>query len=555
MPALGSSLVRQMRRLAAAHAAFPGIPPHDPMEVLAWYDARGAVEAVPAGTVRREEPDTRGSELSRREFLGRGAVVGAGALAASALSWRGARPARAGYANVVIVGAGLAGLACAYRLAQQGISSTVYEARRRLGGRCWTLRVFERDQTAERGGQYIDSRHHQIRSLAKELGLKFVDTEDQSFPAGDRSPIWIDGALRGERRLFSDFRVFFRRLKADFERVGSYRYNEAGPAAVRFDRMSVNEYLDEAVPGGLTSLLGQAIERSNTGFWGLDGDQLSAINLFEFYVFPYPGADERYRVAGGNDLIIQRLAETLPSGTIQRERPLEAIWTRADDRIGLRVAGVRSDVVADVVVLALPFTTLRDVDYSGLRLSRRRRRAIETLAMGTNAKLQLQLNRSFKSLDWTGSFRSDRPEFGTWDSTYGQSDPAPRTPVLTIYTGGHHGANYPTDRAHAPAPPPVVDRALDAIARGIEGVHDAYNGIAYLDSWVDDPWVHGSYAAFAPGQYTDFWGFLHRPEGRVLFAGEHTSTHSQGYLNGGVESGERAARQVLRRLGVRGAAA
>ena len=61
-------------------------------------------------------------------------------------------------------------------------------------------------------------------------------------------------------------------------------------------------------------------------------------------------------------------------------------------------------------------------------------------------------------------------------------------------------------------------------------------------------------AGFAPGQYTDFWGYLHKPAGSVLFAGEHTSTHSQGYLNGGVESGERAAHQVLSRLGMRGAA-
>ena len=515
------------------------------MEVLAWHRARGAAAGAAA-------PPARG--VSRRAFLRRSATVGAGALGASVLGWPGARPARAADGNVVIIGAGLAGLTCAYRLAQRGVASTLYEARPRLGGRCWTLRVFDHHQTAEHGGQYIDTRHHQIRSLAKELGLRLVDTEDQSFPAGDRSPIWIDGALRSEHRVFKDFGIFFRRLKSDFERVGSYFYDEAGPAAVQFDRMTVNEYLEKTIPGGLSSLLGQAIERSNTGFWGLDGKDLSAINLFEFYVFPYPGADERYRVAGGNDRIVERLVESLPPGTIRVERPLEAIWTRSDERIGLRLGGVASDVAADLVVLALPFTVLRDVDYSGLRLSRRRTRAIETLAMGTNAKLQLQLDRSFRSLDWTGSFRSDQPEFGTWDSTYGQSDPAPRSPVLTIYTGGHAGAGYPTDRAHGFAPPGVVDDALGAIARGIEGIRDAYGGIAYLDSWVDDPWVHGSYAAFAPGQYTDFWGYLRKPAGSILFAGEHTSTHSQGYLNGGVESGERAAHQVLTRLGVRGAA-
>ncbi len=142
-----------------------------------------------------------------------------------------------------------------------------------------------------------------------------------------------------------------------------------------------------------------------------------------------------------------------------------------------------------------------------------------------------------------------RPRVGTWDSTYGQSNPHPETPVITIYTGGRAGAGYPTDVPHGIAPPAVIDSALDALARGVTDIRDAYNGIAYLDSWVDDPWVHGSYAGFSPGQYTDFWGFLDTRAGNALFVGEHTSTHSQGYLNGGVESGERAARQVLNTLG------
>jgi monoamine oxidase len=61
--------------------------------------------------------------------------------------------------------------------------------------------------------------------------------------------------------------------------------------------------------------------------------------------------------------------------------------------------------------------------------------------------------------------------------------------------------------------------------------------------------VSGSYAGFGPGQYTRYWGFLGTREGNLIFAGEHTSTHSQGYLNGGVESGFRAANQVMAALG------
>ena len=62
--------------------------------------------------------------------------------------------------------------------------------------------------------------------------------------------------------------------------------------------------------------------------------------------------------------------------------------------------------------------------------------------------------------------------------------------------------------------------------------------------WASDPWTHGSYAAFEPGQYTRYWGFVGRPEGRVLFGGEHTCLSAQGFLEGAVRSGERCAREA-----------
>jgi monoamine oxidase len=79
--------------------------------------------------------------------------------------------------------------------------------------------------------------------------------------------------------------------------------------------------------------------------------------------------------------------------------------------------------------------------------------------------------------------------------------------VLTVYNGGGEGASYPTDMAHAPASPGVVADVLANLERGVPGVAGAWNGLAFLDSWVDDPWVRGSYAGFGPGQYTDFWDF------------------------------------------------
>jgi hypothetical protein len=90
---------------------------------------------------------------------------------------------------------------------------------------------------------------------------------------------------------------------------------------------------------------------------------------------------------------------------------------------------------------------LRDLNLSGLALSSRKRRAIAELAMGTNAKLNLQLDRPFDKLGWTGSFPSDEPHYVTCDTTYGQTNPAPGTPVLTVFNGGSRVASGPPARS------------------------------------------------------------------------------------------------------------
>ena len=138
----------------------------------------------------------------------------------------------------------------------------------------------------------------------------------------------------------------------------------------------------------------------------------------------------------------------------------------------------------------------------------------------------------------------------TWESGSTDGHGARHYGLLTVYTGGTAGATYPVDEPHAPAPASVVAATLGAIDGAVPGVSDAYAGTAWLDAWAYDPWVGGSYAAFTPGQVTSFWGLTGEAEGSVHFAGEHTSTFSQGYLDGGVESGSRAAAEVLAALGL-----
>ena len=101
-------------------------------------------------------------------------------------------PTAAHGVRVAVIGAGLAGTTAAYRLARSGVQVRLFEARDRIGGRCWTARGFADGQTAEHGGEFIDTRHVHLRGLATELGLQLDDLWQGDVPDAI-SPSWING--------------------------------------------------------------------------------------------------------------------------------------------------------------------------------------------------------------------------------------------------------------------------------------------------------------------------------------------------------------------------
>ena len=142
------------------------------------------------------------------------------------------------------------------------------------------------------------------------------------------------------------------------------------------------------------------------------------------------------------------------------------------------------------------------------------------------------------------------PAFDTWDSSVMSTGPSG---LLTVYAGGRAGASTFASPGivHGPCPEPLLRKTLGWIDSAVPGTRDHFNGTAWSDWWTGDEWTQGSYAAFMPGQMTRFWKGTGHTEGGVFVAGEHTSTYSQGFLNGGVESGDRVAIALMRRLGIR----
>lgn len=489
---------------------------------------------------------TSDAGVSRRRLL-------AGAAGVAATTWAPLAPAAAlsrhAFPEIAVVGAGLAGLTCAYELSRHGLPCTVYEAHpHRLGGRCWTSRGWAHGQTAEHGGEFIDTAHHSIRSLVAELGLELDDLA--ALPAGRppaRDRYFLRGARRGEGAVYAGYHLLRTAADDDARRIGSYRYDRAGHAARELDERTAADWLHEVL-GTSHPLLAAATRQYMAEEYGLDVADLSAIAMVMEFASGGVPSDERFHVRGGNDQVVSGLAARLPAETVVRDARLTSLRRRADGRYRLGFGGM-SHRLADVVVLCAPFSALRHADLAGAGLSRRKLACIEQLGMGTNAKVLLQLDRHVTHYGptptsrWSGGYYDGRID--TWASSLAEPG---RTSLLTVYSGGTVGAAYDVPRAHGAAPEHVVRRTLAEISRAVPGLADGYAGRAWVDAWVHDPYTHGSYAAFRPGQFTRWWGFVGRAERHVHFAGEHTAMAAQGYLDGAVASGRRAAREVRAKL-------
>ena len=479
-------------------------------------------------------------DRARRRFL-RESLAASAALALPACM---PMPRERSREEVVIVGAGIAGLACAYRLRQAGVAVRVFEAQGRIGGRMFSLTGhFGDGQVCELGGELIDTGHTRIRTLAGELGLVLDDlSADPTASAGD---IWFcDGRRYGEDEIVREFAPLAAAIARDAETLPDEEITYATPGGVEaLDRESMSAWLDR---NGASGWLRKLIEVAYTTEMGLECEEQSALNFLTFIdpgteVFRIFGeSDERFHVRGGNDQVPHRLGAAL-GASIETGCILEAVKQDASGAYTLsfkRGAGA-FETRARRVVLAVPFTTLRRVRIDA-DLPAAKRRAIAELGYGTNAKLMIGFD---ERIWWTrhrsgGSMYTDLPLQTTWETSRMQPGAAG---ILTNFVGGRHGIEIgegtPKMQADAAA------RQLEALFPDISAVRTGAREARF--HWPSHPWTLGSYACFTPGQWTTIRGAIGERVGNLYFAGEHCAFDNQGFMEGGVETGEWAAAEIL----------
>ena len=453
--------------------------------------------------------------VTRRAFIARAA------LAACALPLypqiKAAKPRH----SCIVVGAGFAGLTAAYRLTAAGWKVTVLEARNRTGGRAWSYRFAQAPElVCEMGGEWIGKDHPRILALAKELN---VALEPHAFR------VWL---LQHEQ----------------LHAPGSWNFSDESRAAWKRFMDSYKRYTDEQKrlldeydwwtwlgKIGITGNDRRIREIMDSTDYGESIRQVSAYVAADEYVdtdYINPNSTDEmdFHVRGGNSVLIDAIAARLGPGALHLNSPVTSIHQRAGE---VTVKTSKDTFTADACIFAAPASVLNSIHFDP-PLPAAKALAADELEYGRIIKTQMLFDRRF----WPAedfSLMSDETSHQYFHSTQGQ--PGSRG-ILCSYAVG--------DKADVLASQTKADRQAQ-LMRDLKAVSpDA--AAALIDTtaqpWQDDPWVHGAYAIYHPGQWFRIRPLLEEPHGKILFAGEHLGEW-QGFMEGAVSSGEIAAQHLL----------
>jgi monoamine oxidase len=492
------------------------------------------------------------SRVSRRDFirmLGATGIVVATGVFNPGLTRVAARfvPRGADTDPVAIIGAGVAGLTAAYRLLQSGVSCEIFEASERIGGRIFTRYNFNSDgMFCELGGELVDSDHEDLRKLAHELEVEIQELKRQDKGV---DLYFFGGKHYSDKELIPLFQPFAKKLSEDSDNITDSENNYT-TKGIKFDNMSLGAYLAESSNDAekwIIDLLRVAYTIEN----GREPDEQSSLNLINylkadtnsFHIFG--DSDESKRIRGGSSSITNALFERLNGKVkIHRGHRLAKIGqTGYKIALDFSTDGGTKSVKFSRVICSVPFTMLRLVDgVKALALSREKQTAIAELGYGNNAKVMCGFTERWwrnpavhLPVSSDGSVYTDLPFQCTWETSRGQ---AGRHGILTNFLGGNAANQLSSER---------FAKFQQELNRVFPGISDKFDGKRAVMDWPKYQFTRGSYACPLVGQYTTVLGAVAEPEldGRLIFAGEHTSDEFLGFMNGSVQSGNRAAKEIL----------
>jgi monoamine oxidase len=501
----------------------------------------------------------RTSALTRRSLLRLSAAAAGAAALLPVMDWsayakkperhKGPVPK-----TVAIVGGGVAGLTAAYRLHAAGASPVLFEASNRWGGRMFTQYDFYKGMFCELGGEFVDTDHEDLQNLGKELG---VEMENLTINGGDdlyffKGVFHTPNDMIDPKKKSGAFGPIAKQIAKDAAKLTDKSDNWTHYAG-KLDGTSLKDYLEQ-FRGKTDDWAIDVLDVAYNIEYGLETKDQSSLNMVDFITTDmskpfsmFGPSDEIYRIKGGSSALITALVNALQDKIEMKQGFALTELDLKDGQIvmGFDAPGGVQTVNYDAVILALPFTKLRQVKgLERLPLGADKLKCIRELGYGINAKIMNgTTSRVWQSSDSglpapsNGTFYSDLGFQTLWDTSRAQPGEAG---IITNYLGAKPGL---TDAKSA------LDAFRADLPKMSQKMADSLDPNAVTAwFWAVYPFTLASYASAKVGQYTTLLEVAPEPalNGRLQFAGEHTSSEFLGFMNGGVQSGNRASAALIK---------
>ncbi len=444
-------------------------------------------------------------------------------------------------ADVVVVGAGIAGLVAARELVKAGKSVLVIEANDRVGGRAYAEEIG--DGTLDLGGQWIGAAHTKIRRLAGELGLEIFPTY-----VDGKKYLDIDGSVsiyKGKIPRISplsliDIQRAMWKLQRLEKKVPCDRPNLAKHAA-KWDGMTLESFVRKQF---FTGKARKALDPGIRTVFGCETSELSMLFLL-FYcnssggletLFEAEGGAQQDRIDGGMQMIPKLIAKDLGERVVLNS-PAVAV-EQLDN--GVSVKTKENNYRADRAILAIPPPVTSRIEFTP-QLPSWRRQLAQKMAMGAAIKFNLTYDSPFwRERGFTGEIVSNEgPVSITYDNTTNDGKQA----ALVGFIVGKHAYEW-SGRNEGERCDAVLSHLARYLGPEVRSIED------YVDKdWSEEAWIGGAPTGYTPpGALSLVKEQIGAPTGRIHWAGTETATKFSGYLEGALLTGERAAGEVVAAL-------
>ena len=452
--------------------------------------------------------------LSRRKFI-RNVAISSGGLLLGAESFGnfvvGKKP------KVIIIGAGFAGLAAAYKLHQRKIDFVILEARSRIGGRVFSHTIDEQEKlVVELGGEWVGNSHKRMIELCDEFKLTLFDNylNTRLIYKGE----YFD---KGKWAFTPEWEKKFEQMKADYRKL-----TDAG--AKKLDKIDFWRYL---VNNGCSGRDLELRELMDSTDFGEDLRHVSAYAAIGEYAESNSTNEMDKKIKGGNDRLAYAFKDAIGADKIMLQHKVQKIEQGAKVKVTCTEGRVFE---GDFIICTIPTFSAKQINWQPALPADTQLAMNELQYARINKNAMLYSERFWK--DESFDLVTDQPGHYFYHATKNQPS---KKGVLISYAIGDKAPviKNQSDAWKADMINMSLKTAFGDTKQFLEKQQDYY--------WGEDEFSKGAYAMYGVGQWFGIMPILQRPFMRTHFAGEHLSDAWQGFMEGAIETGEAAAGKIV----------